>query len=113
MRKTRVFAITCFICFTLIGGCLAIRGDNSYDEETIAEAKKVALSYIENNYESVESIKLDEPYRGQMGSLKVNGTVNEIGFSISLNEDLTFQGISTEENFPERKDECKDTSCEY
>lgn len=48
-----------------------------------------------------------------MGSLKVDGTVNEIEFSISLNEDLTFQGISTEEKFPERKGECKDTSCEY
>ncbi|MEC0284006.1 hypothetical protein [Terribacillus saccharophilus] len=97
-----------FLCLLTITGC-----SKRNDEQTITEAKKVASSYIENNYESVESIKLDEPYRGQMGSLKVDGTVNEIEFSISLNEDLTFKGISIEEKFPERKDECKDTSCEY
>lgn len=104
--KNIIFPI--FLCILTISGC-----SEHYDEQTISEAKKVATSYIENNYKSVESIKLEEPYRGQMRSLKVEGTVNEIGFSISFNEDLTFKGISTEEKFPERKDECKDTSCEY
>lgn len=111
MYKHKIlYSLICIIILILLGGCFA---QDNIDKETASDIKEIATSYIENNYKSVESINLDEPYRGQLGSLKVDGTVNEIGFSISFDEDLTFKGISTEEKFPERKDECKDTSCEY
>ncbi|PAF20399.1 hypothetical protein CHH49_16615 [Terribacillus saccharophilus] len=111
MNKFKMMSLITFITtIILLGGCVV---KDNIDKETASDIKEIAINYIENNYKSVESIKLEEPYRGQMGSLKVDGTVNEIGFSISFNEDLTFKGISTEEKFPERKDECKDTSCEY
>ncbi|MEC0284005.1 hypothetical protein [Terribacillus saccharophilus] len=115
MRKTRVFAITCFICFTLIGGCLAIRGDNSYDEETIVKAEAAAKSYVENNFRNIESVELEEPYQSPMGSMKVDGTVNDgqSGFSISLNNDFTVGSISLGEGFLERFEECSKKSCDY
>lgn len=115
MRKTRVFAITCFICFTLIGGCLAIRGDNSYDEETIVKAEAAAKSYVENNFRNIESVQLEEPYQSPMGGMKVDGTVNDgqSDFSISLNNDFTVGSISLGEGFLERFEECSKKNCDY
>jgi hypothetical protein len=111
MNRLKSLNISIFITTTLfLGGCGV---KDNLDNKTASQIKENATSYIENNYKSIEAIDLNEPYRGQMGSLKVDGSVNEVGFSISLNDDLSFKGISTEEGFPERKDECKDTSCDY
>ncbi|MFD1334763.1 hypothetical protein ACFQ4N_04100 [Oceanobacillus iheyensis] len=88
--------------------------DPDFDDETTSKLKNVTESYIENNFEAVESIELDEPYISPMWGTKIDGTVNgQGGFSISLNDDLTVAAISTKEGFPDTKEECKDQICDY
>ncbi|PAF33896.1 hypothetical protein CHH69_18790, partial [Terribacillus saccharophilus] len=67
-----------------------------------------------NHYQNVQSIELDEPYQSPMGSLSIDGTVNnKYGFTIDLNKDFSVSMIGTKEGFPEMKEECKENDCEY
>ncbi|MFP7255848.1 hypothetical protein SFC02_16240 [Terribacillus goriensis] len=111
MHKHKIiYSLICIIILILLGGCVA---QDNIDNEIASDIKEIATSYIENNYESIESIKLDEPYRGQMGSLTVDGTVNgNAGFSISFDENLNVSGIAEDESFPEEKKECRKQFCE-
>ncbi|WP_273834142.1 hypothetical protein [Guptibacillus sedimenti] len=85
-----------------------------YDEETIKEAKASVTSYIENNYKSIEQITLKDPYQGEMGSFKLEGKANGETFSVMLNNDLTISVMSIQsENFPEKKEACKENICDY
>ncbi|NBJ69559.1 hypothetical protein [Roseburia sp. 1XD42-34] len=69
---------------------------------------------ITNNYENILSIELEDPLTSLLGSMKVDGNVNnEIGFSITLHDDFTIAGVSTDEGFPEEKEECKEQDCVY
>ncbi|MFP7255849.1 hypothetical protein SFC02_16245 [Terribacillus goriensis] len=102
-----------FMLFTMIlvfTGC-----SETYDEATVAEAKTVTRSYLENNYENIESIELEEPVKSPMGSMMVDGSVNNgKAFSISLNEDLTVASLVIQsDDFPEEKAACRKKSCEY
>ncbi|SEN79853.1 hypothetical protein SAMN04489762_2868 [Terribacillus saccharophilus] len=88
--------------------------NSEYDEETVSQAKDTAESYIKNNFEGIESIEMGEPYEAPMGSMTIDGTVNDgAGFSIKFHKDTSVAGIGTKEGFPELKDECEDTSCDY
>lgn len=87
--------------------------EGNYDDETITKAKETTESYLNNNYVDVKSIELEEPYQSQMGSLSIDGTVNDKGFTIHLNDDFTVSSIGKKEGFPEKKEECKDRDCEY
>ncbi|WP_366248503.1 hypothetical protein [Terribacillus aidingensis] len=88
--------------------------NSEYDDDTITKAKNTAKSYIESNFENVSSIEMDEPYTAPMGSMTIDGTVNgSAGFSIKFNNDISVAGISTNEGFPQFKEECKETSCDY
>ncbi|QTM98249.1 hypothetical protein ERJ70_02305 [Sediminibacillus dalangtanensis] len=114
MKKIKYLPIFTLLAIILLGGCNVNQTKNSYDQETISKAKESAKSYIENNYEGIHSIELEEPYQAPMGSMTVDGTVNgEIGFSISLNKDFTISRIGKDEGFPEEKEECKEKTCDY
>ncbi|MCM3227371.1 DUF1433 domain-containing protein [Terribacillus saccharophilus] len=109
MRKFVFFALVSILSVILLGSCK----ENEYDEETINKAKATAESYISANFEGVESIDLGEPYTAPMGSLTIDGAVNNSGFSMKFREDIRVAGISTEEGFPEFKDGCQERSCDY
>jgi len=50
----------------------------------------------------------------QWGGLLVTGIVNEKAkFSISLDDDFNVGSIGFGDDFPERKEECKQKSCDY
>ncbi|MCG1027644.1 hypothetical protein J5S49_05020 [Virgibacillus halodenitrificans] len=89
--------------------------ENEYDQQTIQNAKASVESYLVNNYTNINNIQLDEPYQAPMGSMTIDGTVNETeNFSISLNSDLTIGSLAIQsDNFPEEKDECKEKTCDY
>ncbi|QXE01971.1 hypothetical protein [Terribacillus sp. DMT04] len=87
---------------------------DNYDEETITKAQDVTKRYIENNYDNIESIEVDEPRESPMGSIKVDGTVNgNAEFTVSLSEDFSVNSIGEKEGFPDRKNECQDKDCSY
>lgn len=89
-------------------------GNSDYDEETVTKAKETARIYIENNYQDIDSIELEEPYQSPMGSLVMEGTVNgQYRFTISLNGDFIVTSVGENNGFPELKEECKDQVCDY
>jgi len=86
-----------------------------YDKETIEKAEAMAKSYLNSNYNDIETIEIEKVYRGELGGLTVDGTVNnKYEFDMSINEsDFTFGGMGVEKGFPDIKEECKDEICDY
>lgn len=78
---------------------------DDYDKETIEKAEIAAESYLKEKYTDIETIEIEDVYQGEMGGLRVKGTVNKKHeFSMGVNEsDFTIGSIGTEEGFPERK----------
>ncbi|WP_176470216.1 DUF1433 domain-containing protein [Terribacillus saccharophilus] len=89
--------------------------EDTYDDKTISNAKSRVLSYLENNYEGIDQVQLGDPYQAPMGSMTIDGTVNnDKEFSVSLNEDLTIASLAIQsDNFPEEKEECREKTCDY
>ncbi|SNZ17537.1 hypothetical protein SAMN05421503_3279 [Terribacillus aidingensis] len=111
MKIYKIGYILTIISIVLLGGCGV---KDNYDEDTIAKAQDVTKRYIENNYDNIESIKVDEPRESPMGSIKVDGIVNgNAEFTVSLSEDFSVNSIGEKEGFPNRKNECQDTDCAY
>ena len=107
-NKTHLFIIIAAIA---LSACMM---KDSFDDETITKFKSVTEYYIKSNFETIESIEMDDPYISKMGATKIDGIVNGQGrFSITLNDDYTVAGISLKKGFPERKEECKDQVCDY
>ncbi|MFP7255850.1 hypothetical protein SFC02_16250 [Terribacillus goriensis] len=100
--------ISLLLLLLVITGC-----SEQYDEEAISKAKAVTRSYIESNYNNIESIELMEPEESPMGSIMVDGTVNGVGFSVSLSSDFSVNSIGENAGFPERKAECQGKDCEF
>ncbi|QXE01968.1 DUF1433 domain-containing protein [Terribacillus sp. DMT04] len=114
MKKIYLSTLLLIISIILLGGCNANGESGTYDAETTKRAKRTAESYIENNYIGIESVELNEPYQSPMGSLSIDGTVNnKYGFTIDLNKDFTVSMIGTKKGFPAMKDECKEKDCKY
>ncbi len=94
---------------------------NTFDEQTIIQAKETAESYLKNNFESIHTITFSEDYSNPMGGLMIRGIVNEnekANFSIDIDIDSSQNkfyvgSIGKGKEFPERKDECKEKSCDY
>ena len=86
-----------------------------YDKETIEKAEAMAKSYLENNFTDIESVEIEKVYRGEMGGMMADGTVNNTyEFSMGINEsDFTFGSMGVGKGFPNRKEECKSKSCDY
>jgi hypothetical protein len=99
----------------LLGGCNVNSDNETYNAKTITDAKSNVQSYLENNYENIEKIELSDPYQAPMGSMTIDGTVNNDKlFSVSLNKDLTIASLAIQsDDFPEEKDECKEKTCDY
>jgi hypothetical protein len=111
MKILKLLHMITFITITLFLG--GVERNNS-DKETITEAQDVTKRYIENNYDNIESIEVDEPRESPMGSIKVDGTVNgNAEFTVSLSEDFSVNSIGEKEGFPDRKNECQDKDCAY
>lgn len=109
----RKFSLLIFLIIILLGGC-NVNPEDNFDEETKEKLKSVTERYIQNNFESIELIEMEDPYISPMGGTKVDGTVNgKAGFSVTINEDYTVAGISQKEGFPNRKNECKEKACDY
>jgi hypothetical protein len=97
------FALVFLATLTLV--CMGSGCSKEYDEDTVRKAKQATKAYIENNYEHVKTIELDNPYQSPMGGMTIDGTVNDgmAGFSISFNKDISISSISTDKGFPSRK----------
>ncbi|WP_077305673.1 DUF1433 domain-containing protein [Terribacillus halophilus] len=114
MKKVHLFIFLSIISIILLGGCNVNKYGESYDEETVVQAKETAESYIKSNFKDVQSVELKEPYQSPMGSLSIEGTVNgKADFTIDFNNDFTVAMVGKKEGFPERKDECIERVCDY
>lgn len=103
----------CFAMIILLGGCFV--DNNEYNQEEINKAKTTIESYLKNNYENIESVEINEVYKGPMGGMRIEGTVNKkYGFDAGVEEsDFTIGSISEKKGFPDLKDECKSKTCDY
>ncbi|CDQ41952.1 DUF1433 domain-containing protein [Virgibacillus salexigens] len=119
MKKFTFFIIT--IAFIiLLGGCIVNSNKSDFDDETIKKAKNTAESYLKNNFKNINSIEFNEDYSNPMGGLMIRGTVNgnnKANFSIDIDIEAENQfnvgSIGKGKDFPERKEECKEKSCDY
>src|SRR5699024_306017 len=97
----------------LLGGCFVNSNKGAYDEDTVDKIETKAESFINNNFKDVNKIEFEEPHESPMGSMVINANVNDIGISLTFNNDFTISSYSKEKGFPEKKDECKDKVCDY
>jgi len=109
LLKVKLFSL--FSIVILLGGCFV----NQEEEQTLNKAKSTVESYLNNNFEDINEIKFDKgDFENPMGGLLVTGIVNEKAkFSISLDDDFNVGSIGLGDDFPERKEECKQKSCDY
>jgi hypothetical protein len=111
MKRIHFFLL---LSLVVLGSCSVNSNSVNYSEETIEKAKASVESYIINNFQDVESVEFKDSPSSPMGGLVLEGTVNKKAtFNIGVNEDFTVGGIGKGEGFPERKEECKDHSCDY
>jgi len=111
MKKFPLLLI--LVSIILLGGCLVNSQD--YDDETIEQANNIVESYFKNNYKNVETIEFIGVEKGQLGGMMVKGEVNgEAEFSVSMDEDsFNIGSIGTNDDFPDRKEECKEQECDF
>src|SRR5699024_4174646 len=105
--------ITLIILMVFLGGCFM--KSNDFDKETTKKAGETAESYVENNYQDIETIEIEKVHESPMGGMMVEVLVNtKYEISLSMEEDdYTVQSSGLGEGFPDRKEECKDKSCDY
>ncbi|MBF0707697.1 MULTISPECIES: DUF1433 domain-containing protein [Bacillaceae] len=87
----------------------------NYDDETKRKAKESVESFLVNNYENINSVEFTNVYQSEMGSLNVDGTINngESDFSAGIENDFSIGSIGLGEGFPEIKEECREETCDY
>ncbi len=69
--------------------------NGEFNEENIREIHESVKDYLSSEYDDVKSIELENPYRGEMGSIFVDGTINgERNFSATLNEDYSVSSVA-------------------
>lgn len=102
MRKIVWVLLASISSIALLSGCNG--SDSEYDVETNSLAKTITAEYIDENYKNIKAIKMGDLYEAPMGSLTIDGAVNDVNsFSISFNKDISVSRISTGEGFPARK----------
>src|SRR5699024_9818286 len=103
MKYTKCIFIL-FVFSVIVSGCSMNTPD--YDKETIEKAEATAKSYLENNYIDIKSVEIEKVYRGEMGGMRLKGTVNnKYEFSMGINEsDFTVGSMGGEKGFPDRKE---------
>lgn len=109
MRHCAVF---CLLVFLL--GCNANSSAETFDEQTIEQARESVQSYFRHNYEEVDKITFIKDTSDPMDGLMINGTVNGAEFSASVDpETFMIKSVGETEGFPDVKEECRDTICDY
>ena len=89
--------------------------NSDYNQEAINKAEKVVESYLKSNYKNIETVEVNVIYKSPMGGITADGTVNKVyEFNIGIEEsDFTIGSIGEGKGFPDRKEECKDKTCDY
>ena len=78
-----------------------------YSKKTMAEAELVAENYLKERYQNIKSVEIERVYRGPMGGMDLEGTVNQqYEFGMGMDESvMKVQSISLGEGFPDRKED--------
>ncbi|MDP4549685.1 hypothetical protein Q9251_02170 [Alkalihalobacillus macyae] len=110
----KTIEILTIIILIIVAGCSVNSSTEEYNAETVKEAQANVTSYIENNYANIETLKVNEPYKAEMGIMTVDGKTNGEAFSVSLDTNLMVAGVAIlSEQFPEKKEECLERICDY
>lgn len=113
MKRKWYLTIGVILAMALLTGCFFKRPD--YKQETMKRAEETAESFIINNYQNIEHVKVKDVFRNESGGMSVTGIVNNTS-SFHLNMDqfkFIVGSVETDENFPTLKDECQDRPCAY
>lgn len=118
MKKIH-FALIIIVSIILLEGCNVNDNNNqNHDDETIEKALQSVENYLSSNYKNIDSIEFSDDFSSPMGGLSIRGTVNnndEANFSIgvTLENNYRISSIGKGKEFPERKEECKEQTCDY
>ncbi|MFC0015614.1 MULTISPECIES: hypothetical protein [Allobacillus] len=94
MKKLKVGIIPILVIIILLGGC-QVNQNGEFSDENTNEIHDSVREYLLQEYEDGSQIELKKPYRGEMGSIFVDGTINdEQKFSATLNEDYSVSSIA-------------------
>ena len=114
MENLQMKKIVLFLMLTsalFVAGCNNFSIGKQYTDEEYKQAEEVAKTFIETNYEAIESVKIEHvgDDKESSKSILVEGYANNVPFSIQVTvEDMKVYAIGTGEDFPERKEEYKD-----
>ena len=113
MKTRNLFLLKMFFSMLLLSGCYQPRAD--FTQEVVHEAETTVKSFIINNYQEVERVKVENVFRNSSGGMSVTGTVNKKAcFHIYVDEyKFVIGSVETDETFPKLKEECRETICEY
>lgn len=110
----KTIEIPTILILIIVAGCSVNSSTEENIAETVKEAQANVTSYIENNYANIETLKVNEPYKAEMGIMTVDGKANGEAFSVSLDTDLIVAGVAIlSEQFPEKKEKCLERICNY
>ncbi|CDQ39974.1 DUF1433 domain-containing protein [Virgibacillus salexigens] len=109
------YLVLFIIVSIVLVGCNVNSTNQNYDEKAIDRAKDTVESYLKNNYENINKVEFSDDTSDPMGGLMIRGTVNgEAGFSVSIDpENYIVNSLAEKKDFPRRKKECKERSCDY
>lgn len=105
------------VCLILLVGC-SQNSPGAYDDETISKARATAESYLIHNYRDIDQIEFDKDTTSPMGGLMISGIVNgnekaTFSIDVEVENDFSVGSIGKGEEFPDRKQECIEKTCDY
>lgn len=118
MKKLFFTLIINMITVILLTGCFWNTNNQDYDDETINKAIQSAESYIKNNFKDIEKIDFSDDHRSPMGGFTVRGYVNDnkdanFDMTVEIENNYNIPSMGMGKDFPERKEECKEKTCDY
>ncbi|QHA91108.1 DUF1433 domain-containing protein [Bacillus sp. N1-1] len=101
----------------ILVGC-SQNSSGEYNEETISKARDIAESYLIHNYRDIDQVEFDKDTTSPMGGLMISGIVNgnekaTFSIDVEMENDFSVGSIGKGEEFPERKQECIEKTCDY
>ncbi|MCA0172988.1 DUF1433 domain-containing protein [Bacillus sp. RAR_GA_16] len=105
------------VCLLLLVGC-SQNSSGAYDDGTISKARATVESYLIHNYKDIDQIKFDKDTTSPMGGMMISGIVNgnekaTFSIDVEVENDFSVGSIGKGKEFPERKKECIDKTCDY
>lgn len=115
MMKKSVFILILIIILLV---CFVNTNNQNYDDETINKAIQSTERYIMNNYKDIEKIDFSDDHRSPMGGFTVQGIVNDnedanFNMTVEIDNNYNIPSMGAGKDFPERKEECKEKTCDY